>query len=157
MPQGTYFKAVDETGLSFFPYKVDDRINWVDLIGDDYELGDEKGWRDAVEKLRDGDTVCCTKHMIHGYADLALAVDFGRRNDRRVVKAGLEITPGGFRVIEFTGEPVAQLSGELLLERVGWGNKPWDKPTQERFSDAVKYGFRSVSVTREVPESEWPT
>jgi hypothetical protein len=145
MTMNLYYKAVDETGLSFFPLKKADRVNWVGLIGTTFALGNEEAWEEAVEKLRDGDTACCTKHLVHGYADIALAVDFGRRNDRGE----------GFRVIEFTGEPVAQLQGTLLLERVSWGEKPWNAETIEKFHDAVKYGFRLVDVVREVPEEEW--
>lgn len=138
-----FYKAVDADGLSFFPFAKADRVNWIELIGETLELGDEAGWIEALVKLKDGDTACCTKHLLHGYADIALAVDFGRRN--------AEDRPGQvFRIVEFAGEPAAKLEGSMLIERV-----PWDKDQRVLFADAVKYGFRSVHVTREVPEEEW--
>ncbi len=145
----TYYKAVDSDGLSFFPFKVADRVNWVQLIGQNYALVDDVAWIDAVEKLRDGDTTCCTKHLLHGYADIKLAIDFGKRHaaDRPVPPGWPEVP--NFRIIEFTGDPVARLEGALLLERV-----PWNKDERTRFPDAVKYGFRTVTVLREVPAAE---
>lgn len=147
-----FYKAVDVNGLSFFPFKKEDRINWINLIGQDFTLGDEEGWLKAVEKLRAGDTTCCTKHLLHGYADIMLAVDFGQRQAVSVhgTRPGIYRSNNGFRIVEFTGNPVAQLEGTLLLGRM------WEEEKdRERFADAVKYGFRSLKVLREVPESEW--
>lgn len=138
-----YYKAVDATGLSFFPMIKADRVNWIDLIGTIHALGDEEGWLEAIEKLKEGETTVCTKHLIHGYADIALAVDFGERQ----AKGRKEET---FRIVEFAGEFVAELQGAMLLKTM-----EWDKERKERFVDAVKYGFRSVDVLREVPAEEW--
>lgn len=133
-----YFKAVDSEGFSFSPFIKADRINWIDNIGKRFELDGEQEWVDAVEKLRKGETTVCTKHLIHGYADVALAIDFGERR-------ASERTDKTFRIIEFTGEPVAQLEGAMLLNTMEWNTE-----RKERFVNAVKYGFRSIDVTREV-------
>lgn len=136
-----YYKAVNEDGLSFFPVLKKNKVDWVALIGEKYSLGEEDEWRNTVKKIREGETVVCTKHMLHGYADIQLAVDFGKRQ----VEEGKS-----FRIIEFEGRPVAELQGQMLLDVT-----PWDKETREKFTDPVKYGFRSVKVLREVLQDEW--
>lgn len=123
-----FYKAVDADGLSFFPIVKADRINWVDLIGKTYALGDDAAWEEAQARLAEGESACCTKHLLHGYADIELAKDFGKRNAPRVT---------GYRIIAFMGTPVAKMEGSLLLVDKG------------KFPDAVKYGFRSVQVLYE--------
>lgn len=147
----TYYKAVDEEGLSYFPVTRSKRLNWIELIdqGGTFTLGDEKGFEAAVAKLRKGDTVACSSHLIHGYADIRLAIDFGQRyatarnDDRGFVT--------GFRLVSFEGDPVAELTGTMLFNTL-----PWDKATKEEFHDATKYGFRSVHSIVEVDELAVP-
>lgn len=122
-----FYKAVDADGLSFFPIVKADRINWVDLIGQSYQLGDASGWVEAQSLLAQGESACCTKHLLHGYHDIDLAHDFGKRNGGS----------RGYRIIAFSGTPVAKMEGSLLLVDKG------------KFPDAVKYGFRSVQVLYE--------
>lgn len=137
----TYYKAVDAAGFSYFPIEKDKRIHWTSLIGKTLTMGDQEAWEKAVARLKEGQTAVCTKHLIHGYADLALAQDFGQRHAE-------ERDDGEtYRIIAFTGEPVTELQGALLLTTMDW-----DKPRKERFVDAVKYGFRSVTVLHEVIE-----
>lgn len=127
-----FYKAVDADGLSFFPIVKADRVNWVELIGKNYALGDDEGWEKAQAQLADGESACCTKHLLHGYEDIELARDFGKRNGGS----------RGYRIIAFMGTPVARMEGSLLLVDKG------------AFPDAVKYGFRSVDVLYELNEGD---
>jgi hypothetical protein len=134
-----YYKAVDDEGFSFFPVTKSKRLNWIELVGQNYEMGDVEAFEEAVAKLREGDTVACTKHLLHGYADVMLAVDFGERHAKE--RGG----GAGFRIVSFEGTPVAELTGQMLFNIV-----PWDESKREKFANAVKYGFRAVHNIAEV-------
>lgn len=141
-----YYKAVDQDGLSFFPIQRAKRINWINLVGISYEMENQEAWEEAVKAMRKGETHVCTEHLIHGYENIELARDFGERHKGK----------GSYRIVEFTGVPVAQLEGAMVLDRIAFDGEDQSQRNaaqesyEERFPNPVKYGFRSVEVLGEV-------